>query len=186
MKRKSKPSPPIISLTRAELKILFAHAVRADFPVYVLMVIQYWHAGRNSEMVHLTRDSFSDGFISYKRGKGSEPCRQELVEHGDALFNEKEIVAQFILNLRPNQKLYPRSRWTYWRHLVKLAHAAGIPRHKAKTTVLKHSICTHLAETMPLNAVQRRAGHVNGASTLRYAKLREDQVDPLVSSAVGL
>jgi len=52
--------------------------------------------------------------------------------------------------------------------------------------VLKHSICTHLSENLPFNAVQRRAGHVNGASTLRYAKLREEQVDSLVSAGVGL
>ena len=186
MKRKSKPAPPPISLTRAELRGLFCHAREADFRVYVLMVIQYWHAGRNSEMIHLTRDNFTDGFISYKRGKGSEPCRQELVVHEDPLFNEMDIVRKAVLNLRANQKLYPRSRWTYWRHLVKLAREAGIPRHKAKTTVLKHSICTHLAETLPLNAVQRRAGHVNGASTLRYAKLREEQVDALVVAAAGL
>ena len=150
------------------------------------MVIQYWHAGRNSEMIHLTRDSFSDGFIRYKRGKGSEPCSQRLVEHEDPLFNEKKIVEQFVLNFRHNQRLYPRSRWTYWRHLVRLALAAGIPRLKARTTVLKHSICTHLAETLPLNAVQRRAGHVNGASTLRYAKLQEEQVDSLVVAAAKL
>ena len=186
MKRKSKPAPAPIALTREELRTLFHHARAADFPVYVLMLIQYWHAGRNSEMIHLTRDSFVDGFISYKRGKNSEPCRQQLVAHGDPLFNEPEVVTRAVLNLRGNQRLYPRSRWTYWRHLVKLAIAAGIPRHKAKTTVLKHSICTHLSENLPFNAVQRRAGHVNGASTLRYAKLREDQVDSLVSNAAGL
>jgi integrase len=186
MKRNSKPAPPPISLTRDELKALFRHAAQVDFPVYVLMLIHYWHAGRNSEMIHLTRDSFADGFIRYKRGKNSEPCSQHLVEHENPLFDERKIVEKFVLNLRGNQRLYPRSRWTYWRHLVKLALAAGIPRHKAKTTVLKHSICTHLVETLPFNAVQRRAGHVNGASTLRYAKLREEQVDSLVVAASGL
>lgn len=186
MKRKSKPAPAPIALTRDELRTLFKHAREADFPVYVLMLIQYWHAGRNSEMIHLTRDSFADGFIRYKRGKNSEPCSQRLVAHGDPLFNEPEVVTRVLLNLRGNQRLYPRSRWTYWRHLVRLALAAGLPRHKAKTTVLKHSICTHLSENLPFNAVQRRAGHVNGASTLRYAKLREEQVDSLVSSGAGL
>jgi len=186
MKRKSKPAPPPISLTRDELRALFSHASKADFSVYVLMLVHYWHAGRNSEMIHLTRDSFTDSFIRYKRGKNSEPCSQHLVEHADPLFDERAVVGKFLLNLRPNQRLYPRSRWTYWRHLVRLALAAGLPRHKAKTTVLKHSICTHLSESLPFNAVQRRAGHVNGASTLRYAKLREEQVDQLVSAGAGL
>lgn len=186
MKRKSKPAPAPIALTREELRTLLEHARKADFSVYVLMLIQYWHAGRNSEMIHLTRDSFTDGFIRYKRGKNSEPCSQQLVAHADPLFNEPEVVTRAVLNLRPNQRLYPKSRWTYWRHLVRLALAAGLPRHKAKTTVLKHTICTHLSENLPFNAVQRRAGHVNGASTLRYAKLREEQVDALVSAAAGV
>lgn len=185
-KRKRRPTPPPISLTRDELRALFAHARAHDFPVYVVMLVHYWHAGRNSEMRNLERSNFSDGYIRYERGKGSETCQQQLVEHADPLFNERGVISAFLLNFRGKQKLYPKSRWTYWRHVVRLALAAGIPRLKAKTTVLKHSICTHLAENLPLNAVQRRAGHVNGANTLRYAKLREDQVDPLVSAAVGL
>lgn len=183
MKRKSKPSAPPIALTREELRILFTHAREADPPVYVLMLVQYWHAGRNSEMIHLTRDNFADGFVRYKRGKNSEPCSQCLVAHAESLFDEKSVITKLLLKLPFNQRLYPRSRWTYWRHLVRLALAAGIPRHKAKTTVLKHSICTHLLETLPFNAVQRRAGHVNGGSTLRYGKLREEQVDQLVAAA---
>jgi integrase len=186
IKRKRRPPAEPIALTREELRTLFLYGRETDFVVYVLMVIQYWHAGRNSEMINLRRENFSDGFIRYKRGKGSEACAQELVAHADPLFDERKIVSEFVLNLRPNQRLYPRSRWTYWRHLVKLALAAGIPRHKAKTTVLKHSICTHLFENLPPNAVQRRAGHVNGANTLKYARLREEQVDALVVAGAGL
>lgn len=183
-KRKSKPVPMPIALTRAELRSLLERAKLEDFAVYVLMLVQYWHAGRNSEMISLRPENFSDGFVSYKRGKGSEPCRQQLVSHADPLLDERRVVSDFLLNLKPNQKLYPRSRWTYWRHLVRLAIAAGIPRHKAKTTVLKHSICTHLTEKYPPNVVQRRAGHVNGANTLRYARLREEQVDAVVAGAL--
>jgi integrase len=186
MKRKSKPAPPPISLTREELRTFFKHARKVDFVVYVLMLVQYWHAGRNSEMIHLKRDNFVDGFIRYKRGKNSEPCLQRLVEHEDDLFNEKEVVTKFVLNLSGNQRLYPRSRWTYWRHLVKLAKAAGISRPKAKTTVLKHSIVTHVMEKYGVNVAQRRAGHVNGASTLRYARVTEEHTDKLVAAGIGL
>jgi site-specific recombinase XerD len=159
---------------------LLAQAKKEDPRVWLLMVIQYWHAGRNSEMIHLTRDNFQDGFIHYERLKGSKPCSQKLVAHADPLLDEKTAVFEFVRNSKPNQRLYPRSRWTYWRHLVKLAIAAGIPRHKAKTTVLKHSICTHLIKEIGVPAAQRRAGHVNGANTLRYAEMREEQVDELV------
>jgi len=179
--KRRRPSPPPIALTESELRIVLLKARELDYPVYVLMLLQYNHAGRNSEMINLSGKNFEDGFISYKRGKGSEPCRQRLVESKDELFNEVKIVGDFCRELKPKAKLYPRSRWTYWRHLVKIARAAGIPRHKAKTTVLKHSICTHMADKFGLPAAQRRAGHVNGASTLRYTKMREDQVDALVA-----
>ena len=183
-KRKRHALPPPISLSRDELHALLEYARREDFTVYVLILVQYWHAGRNSEMIHLRRANFADGFLNYRRGKGSEPCRQALVHHADPLLDERTVLPRLLLKLRPNQRLYPRSRWTYWRHLVRLAVAAGIPRHKAKTTVLKHSICTHLAETYGLPAAQRRAGHVNGASTLRYAGMREEEVDALVGGVV--
>src|ERR1700685_183070 len=139
MTRKSKPRSQPIALTREELRTLFHHAREVDFPVYALMLFQYWHAGRNSEMIHLTRDNFADGFIRYRRLKNSEPCSQRLVAHADPLFNEPEVVTRMVLNLRENQNLYPRSRWPYCPHRVRLATPAGIPRHKAKTTVLKHT-----------------------------------------------
>lgn len=169
------------ALTKSELRRLFEIGRERDFGVYVLMLLQYWHPGRNSEMIALTRDNFRDGYIHFKRLKGSEPCHQKLVRSKDTLYDEVSALGNLLNSVRGNQRLYPRSRWTYWRHVVALALEAGIPRHKAKTTVLKHSICTHLIEKLPPNAVQRRAGHVNGANTLRYAKLRESQVDELIS-----
>jgi integrase len=183
-KRRRNPTPAPIALTHPELRSVLLKAREIDYPVYVLMLIQYHHAGRNSEMIHLRAANFTDGFISYKRGKGSEPCRQRLVESKDNLLDESTVVVDFLRGLQPKERLYPRTRWTYWRHLVKIARAAGIPRHKAKTTVLKHTICTDVAEKFGLPAAQRRAGHVNGASTLRYTKMREDQVDDLIAQGV--
>jgi len=160
-------------------------ARQENFPVYVLMLLQYWHAGRNSEMIHLTRDNFVGGVLIYKRGKGSEPCRQKLVEDPDPVFNEAQVLPGFLSGFSGKQKLYPRSRWTYWRQVKELAIAAGLPAHKAKTTVLKHSIVTHVIERFGVNVAQRRAGHVNGASTLRYARLTEESVDQLLSEGLA-
>jgi integrase len=184
MKKRRKATPPPIALTRAELRSVLLKARDMDYPVYVLMLIHYHHAGRNSEMIGLSARNFADGFISYERGKGSEPCRQELRKWSDPLFDETRVIPPFVAALEPKQKLYPRSRWTYWRHLVKIALAAGIPRFKAKTTVLKHSIVTHVERKYGVAAAQRIAGHVNGASTLRYTKMREDQVDALVGEGL--
>jgi site-specific recombinase XerD len=93
-------------------------------------------------------------------------------------------VPAFLSDFSGKQRLYPKSRWTYWRHVVSIAIAAGLPRHKAKTTVLKHSIVTHVIEKYGISAAQRRAGHVNGASTLRYARVSEEKVDALIASGL--
>ena len=174
------------ALTKDEFLRLLAKAHEKDPRAWVMILIHFWHAGRNSEIINLTRDNFTDGYIIFDRGKNSLPCRQRLVEHTNPLLNEKKAVFDFVARLAPNQRLFRMSRWTYWRHLVKLAVDAGIPRIKAKTTVLKHSICTYMYENAAPNAVQRRAGHVNGANTLRYGTLQEEQVDALVVDAVGL
>ena len=185
-KRKRRPSPPPIALSHEELRKLLAHARKIDFPVYILMLVQYWHAGRNSEMVKLTKRNFSDGYIHYQRGKGSESCSQKLRIHRDPLFDERTVISKFLAELK-GEWLYPRSRWTYWRHMVRVALAVGIPRHKANTRVLKHSICTHLFEQkIPPNVVQRVAGHVNGENTLRYGRVREEQADALLEELAAV
>ena len=174
------------ALTREEFQRLLAHTRECDPRLWLMILIHFWHAGRNSEIIHLTRDNFIGDYIEFPRLKGSLPCKQALVSHENPLLNEKLALLEYLPRIGRNQRLFPMSRWTYWRHVVKAALAVGIPRVKAKTTVLKHSICTYLYETVGANMVQRRAGHVNGANTLEYGKVQESQVDPFVSAGVKL
>jgi integrase len=153
---------------------------------WLMILTHFWHAGRASEIIHLTRDSIQDGFIVFDRLKGSETCEQELVEHANPLLSERLPLIELALNTPPGVPLFRMCRQHYWRLVRKHALAAGIPRHKAKTTVLKHTICTLMIENAPVNKVQRRAGHVSGASTLRYMKAKESDVDRIVVGAVGL
>lgn len=183
LRKRARPAP--IALTHDELRTVLLKARETDYPVYVLMLIQYHHAGRNSEMIHLKAENFADGFIEYRRGKGSEPCRQRLRAWKDELFDETKVVTGAVARLHPQERLYPHSRWTYWRHVVRIALAAGIPRFKAKTTVLKHSIVSHVVKRHGVPAGQRIAGHVNGANTLIYARLGEDEVDGLVAHGLA-
>lgn len=174
------------ALSKDEFLRLLAHAHDVDRDVWLMMLLHFWHAGRNSEIIHLTPDNVVDGYIIFKRGKNSKPCRQRLVEHQNPLLSEREPVIELARQIAPGTPLFKMSRWTYWRHVVKLALAVGIPRIKAKTTVLKHSLCTYMYENASPNAVQRRAGHVNGGNTLRYGTLQEEAVDALVIDAVRL
>lgn len=163
-----------------------AEAHEHDRRTWLMMVLHFWHGGRNSEIINLTRDNFVGRHVIFNRGKHSLPCKQELVEHKNPLFNERPAVFDYLRTLGKNQKLFPVSRWTYWRHMKKVALAAGIDPVKAKTTVLKHSLCTYMYENVGPNFVQRRAGHRSGNSTLKYGTVQEAQVDSLIVDAVGL
>ena len=174
------------ALSKDEFLALLATAKAARDRDWLMILTHFWHAGRNSEIIHLTRDNIQDGFIIFDRLKGSETCRQELVEHENPLLSECLPLIELALNTPPGVPLFKMCRQHYWRIVRKHALAAGIPRHKAKTTVLKHTICSLMIENAPVNKVQRRAGHVSGASTLRYMKAKESDVDRIVVDAVGL
>lgn len=77
-------------------------------------------------------------------------------------------------------------RQTYWCHVRTHARAAGIPKHKAKTTVLKHTLATLMIENTPINKVQRRLGHKALSSTGKYLAVKDAEVDRVVVEAVGL
>jgi integrase len=174
------------ALSKDEFRALMTKA-RADEPrTWLMMLLHFWHGGRNSEIIHLRRDNFVGTSILFDRGKGSEACKQKLVAHADPLFDERSAVFAFIRNLHGKQRLFPVSRWTYWRRMKRLALAAGVDPLKAKTTVLKHSLCTYMYENVGANLVQRRAGHKAGSSTLVYGKVQESAVDAVITEAVGV
>ena len=177
------------ALTKPDFLRLLAVAKKASERDWLMLLLHFWHAGRASEIVDLTRDNFVGSFIKFDRGKGSESCDQALVEHKNPLLNERAAVFAYLQTVHGKQKLFPMSRTTYWRHFRRHAAAAGIDPGVLRfngTRALKHCIGTYMIEKAPVNAVQRRMGHVNGANTLRYAKLRENQVDELVADSVGI
>jgi len=152
---------------------------------WLMILVHFWHALRNSEVRALTRDSIKDGYLIIHRLKGSEDGEQELVRHANPLLNERDALEKWALNFAGNQRLFPISRWQYWRNVRAHALAAGIPRHKAKTTVLKHTLCSLMIENAPINKVQKRDGHKAMSSTGRYMEAKNSEVDRIVVAAVG-
>lgn len=174
------------ALSKEELLRLLGAARAHRERDWLMILVHFWHAGRNSEIIHLTRDSIQDGFILFDRLKGSERCEQALVEHENPLLSERAALIELALNTPAGRPLFKMCRSHYLRIVKRHCLTAGIPGHKAKTTVLKHTLCTLMIENAPVNKVQRRAGHVSGASTLRYMKAKESEVDSIVVRAVDL
>lgn len=59
----------------------------------------------------------------------------------------------------PSERLFPISRTQFWRLVHQYALAAGIPKRKCKTHMLKHTIAKHLVRAgHPLNEIQEWMG----------------------------
>ncbi len=150
------------ALSKEELLRLLAAARAHRERDWLMMLTHFWHAGRNSEIIHLTRDNIQDGFIVFDRLKGSERCEQALVEHENPLLSERAALIELALNTPSGVPLFKMGRSHYLRLVKRHALTAGIPRHKAKTTVLKHTLCTLMIENAAVNKVQRRGPDCRG------------------------
>jgi len=150
-----------------------------------MMLVHFWHAGRASEIIHLTRENVRGNYLVFDRLKGSDPCEQELVEHENPLLSERAAMIELARNTPYSEPLFKMHRSTYWRRIQRHARAAGVPEHLAMTTSLKHTLGTLMIENTSINKVQRRMGHKKIDSTAQYMKVQDSDVDSIVKSSVG-
>jgi integrase len=173
------------ALSKVEFLQLLATAKQKSERDWLMILIHFWHGLRNSEVRAIRRDDIANGYLKIVRLKGSESGVQELVEHPNPLLNERQALIDYAAKSNLGQPLFRMCRQTYWRHVRAHALAAGIPKHKAKTTVLKHTLATLMIENAPINKVQRRLGHKALSSTGRYMTVKDQDVDRVVVDAVG-
>jgi site-specific recombinase XerD len=174
------------ALSKDEFLKLLATAKRKSERDWLMILVHFWHGLRNSEVRALTRDSIHNGYLKIDRLKGSEGGVQALVAHPNPLLDERKALIDYALKSMANQPLFKMCRQTYWRHVRAHALAAGIAKHKAKTTVLKHTLATLMIENASINKVQRRLGHKALSSTGKYMAVKDADVDRIVVEAVGL
>lgn len=169
-----------------------------------MMLIHFWHGARASEIVGgwaikgkkgnktkyfhegLKPESIQGNYIVFDRLKGSDSCKQELVEHDDELLSERKPLIELARKTPRNQRLFKMCRQHYYRIVRKHAIAVGIPDHLARTTVLKHTLGRLLIKNRPINEVQKRMGHKNLSSTGRYMRVTESEVDAQVVKGTAL
>src|SRR5260221_14566468 len=104
-------------LSKQQLLSLLAAAQAYSDRDWLMMLVHFWHGGRNSEIIHLTRISVQGCFLVFDRLKGSERCEQELVEHENPLLSERQPMIELARNTPFNQPLFKMSRFTYLRHV---------------------------------------------------------------------
>jgi len=149
------------------------------------------HEVRNLRLADI---SLTDGTIRIERTKGSVSGVQTLDGHkGEPTLDEfvalrawmKERVEDGSKVLFPSQKGGVMTRMQLLRLFWKYAEIAGIPEELAHPHVLRHSICSIMAEQhSDIYAIQRKAGHKNISNTMIYTHVSDRQADAACREAL--
>ena len=150
---------------------------------WLLLCVTFVHALRASEAVALTASNVVGTKLVVKRLKKSRPVEDELLVHKNPLLNERRALLDLCRNTRSNQKLFPLSARTFQRRMHTYGEAAGLPELYCHPHTLKHSVLTYLAQTMDVEQLQDRSGHVELGSLGIYLHPKKAVTERLVSEA---
>jgi integrase/recombinase XerD len=173
------------ALSKEELRALLTAARARRERDYLMILVAYCHGLRASEVVHLKRKDIGDDFITVQRLKGSKKTTQPLLEHPEALFNERHALTEYTRNLHNEQPLFPISRVQFWRLVQRHAAAAGLPKHKRHPHMLKHTTGRHGIASANIRDVQEWLGHASLASTGVYLDRTPEEVATAMRGALG-
>ena len=162
---------------------LLAEARKASERDWLLICVTFVHALRASEAVGLKAENIIGTKLVTLRKKKSRPVEDELLVHKNPLLNERPAVLALCRNTRPKQKLFPISARTFQRRMHAYGEAAGLPELYCHPHTLKHSVLTYLAETMDVEQLQDRSGHVELGSLGIYLHPKKAVTERLVSEA---
>lgn len=174
----------IQDLNREQLLSLLATARAHSYRDFVMILVAFCHGLRASEVVALTPDNFSGGYLTVKRLKGSNKTTQSLVEHADPLLNEKKAVLEFLLIPRKFKRLFPITRNRFWQIIQRYGELAGIPKHLRHPHVLKHSIAMQTIEKAGIENVRQHLGHKVISSTGEYLKVSDERAGRAIRAAL--
>ncbi len=163
---------------------------------WCMFLLTFRHALRSSEarQLKLADINLADGTIRIERAKGSVSGVQTLDAHrGEPTLDEfvalrawlKERVEDGSKILFPSQKGGTMARMQLLRLFKRYAGAAGIPEDLSHPHILRHSVCSIMAEQHNnLYEIQRRAGHKNISNTMIYTHVSDRQTDAACREAL--
>lgn len=178
-------------LTRDQLRALLAEAQAHRERDWVLFLVSFWHGLRASEAVSLTPANFTDGFLTVQRLKGSMRTRQPLVEDPDEILNERAGVEAWIAQhsaahgeAARDRRLFPVSRFQFYRLVRRYGAAAGLPQHLCHPHVFKHSIAVQSIAKAGIENVRQYLGHKSISSTGAYLRVSDEAASRAIAAAV--
>ncbi len=134
--------------------------------------------------MNLTVGDIQDGHITVQRLKRSLKTTQPLLASDDPLLNEKAALGEFIRNQTSESRIFPRSRFTFWRVMQRHCAAAGIPKHKAHPHALKHSIAMQIIGIAGIENTRQYLGHRSLDSTGEYLVTSDEAASEAAARAL--
>lgn len=162
---------------------LLAEARRHSERDWLMILVTFVHALRASETVGMTASNIVGTKLVLKRLKKSRPVEDELLVHANPLLNERDSLFALCRNTRGKQKLFPIAARTFQRKMHLYGEAAGLPELYCHPHTLKHSVLTYLAQSMDVEQLQDRSGHVELGSLGIYLHPKKAVTEKLVSDA---
>jgi site-specific recombinase XerD len=208
-----KQAHKVSALTPEQLASILKLAAERSARDHAMILVQYFHGLRASELVSLKVSHFSlknpgEGYLDRRqklwflhvwRLKGSLETRQEVCEvKGKPHWNEKQALEKYIQEHRPKDvgtDLIFLSRKTdlalereAWNRIFKAyAKEAGVPSNLQHNHCLKHSRAKHLLEAhSSLDHVRQSMGHSSLNSTILYTRTTDQDADIAARSALRL
>jgi site-specific recombinase XerD len=163
---------------------------------WCLFLLTFRHALRSQEVrqMKLADISLTDGTLRIARAKGSISGVQTLEAHrGEPTMDEyvalrawlKERVEDGSKILFPSQKGGMMTRMQLLRLFKKYAQGSGICAELSHPHILRHSLCSIMAEQhADVYAIQRKAGHKNISNTMIYTHVSDKQADAACREAM--
>lgn len=172
------------ALSKPQLFALLGAAKAYRERDWLMIVIAFNHGLRASEVVGLTRDSITDGFLTVQRLKGSLKTTQELIEHPDPLLNERQPLFDYTAHMHADERLFKIGRQQFFNIVRKHGKRAGIPEHLCHPHILKHSIAMQTIAKAGIENVRQHLGHKSIASTGEYLKVSDADASAAVRGAL--
>lgn len=192
----------IAALTPAKLAEVLALAKEKSPRDHAMMLTQYFHALRASELVGLKLSDLDRRqkvwFLTVSRLKGSLKTRQNIWEvKGKPIWNELVVLRDYLENHRGDpatdvlfvsqKQDGPLDRSAWNRIFKSYAKNAGLPPSLQHNHCLRHSRAKHLLEAKnSLDHVRQSLGHSSLNSTIIYTSTTDQEADVAARDALAL
>lgn len=184
------------SLNTQQITAVLKLARESSTRDWCMLLLTFRHALRSQEVrqLKLADVDVTSGALSISRVKGSKDSVQTLDRHkGEPLLDSVLAVRLWLKErqedgsqvLFPSQKGGMMTRMQLGRIFKKYALATGIHSDLAHPHILRHSLCTVMAEQhADVYAIQQRAGHKNISNTMIYTHVSDQQASDACKAAL--